>query len=85
MTQEESLSLLRSVVERQQSIEQRLSAIEAAAHQTWKKYEESDTAYREELSNYRQEGHGLAVGRTVSFLFRLLMLLMLVYIAYRVS
>ena len=85
MNEEETHSLLREVAEHQQSIERRLSAIEVAQHETWKKYEASDAAYREELSNYQQERTGLALGRTLGAVVRLLILLLLVYIAYRVS
>jgi len=85
VNEEEASVLLRSIADRQASIDQRLSAIEATHQEACKKYEASDAAYRTELSNYRQENSNLASSRTVAMVVRFAVLLLLVYVAYRVS
>lgn len=85
MNEEETPSLLREIAERQKSLEQRLSAIELAQQETWKKYEASDSAYRAELSNYQKEGTVHALARALGTVVRILILFLLLYVAYRVS
>lgn len=85
MNEEDTGALLREVVERQRAMEQRLSAIEAVQAEIWKMYESSDAAYRTELSNYQKDRTGIADARVLAAVMRALMLLLLVYVAYRVS
>jgi hypothetical protein len=79
------LLLLRELAERQESIERRLSAIEAAHLETWRKYDAADAGYRNELSGYKQELVTHALGRNLSAAARIVLLLLLLYVAYRVS
>ena len=78
-------SQLRSIADRLESIESRLSAIETAGHEALQSHKVTDAEYRKELSNYRDEDGKLAYGRAVALVARILVLLLVVYIAYRVS
>ena len=78
-------SLLREIAAHQESIERRLAAIESAQLETWKKYEATDAAYRGELSTYKQERLDQALGRKVATAARGVILLLLLYVAYRIS
>ena len=84
-TSSAQLLLLRELSERQESIDRRLSAIEAAHLETWRKYEAADAGYRSELSGYKQELVAHALGRNLSAAARIVILLLLLYVAYRVS
>ena len=85
MNEQDTNVLLREIAERQSMIEQRLSAIEIYQQELYKKYESTDAAYRSELSEYQQERTSLALGRKLGPVVRIAMLLLVVYIAYRVS
>ena len=85
MAEEDTNALLREIVNSQRSIEQRLSAIESSWLETWKKYETTDTAYRSELSEYQQERTGIAQARMLATVVRVAILVLLIYVAYRVS
>ena len=92
MNEKDTNVLLREIAERQSIIEQRLSAIETYQQETWNKYDETckkfestDAAYRSELSEYQQERTSLALGRKLGPVVRIAMLLLVVYVAYRVT
>ena len=85
MAEEDTNALLREVVNSQRSIEQRFSAIESSWLETWKNYETTDTTYRSELSEYHQERTGIAHARMLATILRVAILVLLIYVAYRVS
>ncbi len=82
---ESSQALLRELMARQQSMEELLRSIESAHVETWSKYEASDKAYRSDLGRYYQELESHAKGRTLGAVLRIAILLVLLYVAYRVS
>lgn len=85
MAEEDTNALLREVINSQRSIDQRLSAIESSWLEAWKKQETTDTTYRSELSEYQQERTGIAQTRMLATVVRVAILILLIYVAYRVS
>jgi len=78
MNDELSNVLLRELAERLKSVEQRLADMQAAKQEMSETYSKSQELYRQELTEYKKR----ATFRTIA---RVLMLLLLAYIAYRVS
>jgi DnaJ-domain-containing protein 1 len=81
MNEQEILSLLREIAERQKSLEQRLESIDAAYQEESRKYEASDAAYRQALASSASCKHCDAV----NVVARVLVFLLLAYVSYRVS
>jgi hypothetical protein len=76
---------LTEVATRLHVIEQRLTTLEAAQDAALKQYAVSDAAYREELSEYRAERGQFSRARSLAMVLRVVGVMLLVYIAYRVS
>jgi hypothetical protein len=81
MSEQEILSLLRDIAERQKSLEQRLESLDFAYREESKKYETSDAAYRQALARSASCKHCDAV----NVVARILVFLLLIYVSYRVS
>jgi hypothetical protein len=81
VNEEEGTTLLREIAERLKSVERRLDTMEAASQEASKAYETTDALYREKLAAYKDCKHCVPVGVAVFSLI----LLLLIYISYRVS
>jgi hypothetical protein len=78
MSEEESNALLRELLERLKAVEQRLESQEGIEHEISTAYAKSQELYRRSLTEWKR-------GSVFSAVVRLLILLLLAYIAYRVS
>jgi hypothetical protein len=76
---------LQELLRLQEAIDRRLSLIEGAYAETWQKYEESNAAYRAELAKYQQDLPAHVAGRRFAVAARASILVLLMYIAYRVT
>ena len=79
---EASSSLYRADLEHHQ---RELTELYASQVKTLKENEVSNSVYREQAAKYEIESSGLAAGRAFAMVVRVLILLSLLYIAYRVS
>ena len=82
---DEQARLLTEVAARLQTVEQRLASFEAAQDAALKQYGASDAAYRAELSTYHKEGNNISRARSLATVLRVVTVILLLYIAYRVS
>jgi hypothetical protein len=88
MSQEDASALLREVLERQKSIEQRLEQMQAAEQERAKVYAETDDLYRKEIAEYKQrvaQREKCEYCDAIQAAVRVLILLLLAYVAYRLS
>lgn len=82
---DEHSRLLSEVAARLQAVEQRLASTEAAQEAALKQYGESDAAYRNELSAYREERKHMSGAKLLATVLRVATVVLLLYVSYRVS
>lgn len=82
---DEQTRLLAEVATRLHAIEQRLASSETAQDSALKQYSASDEVYRKELSAYREEGGNISRARSLATVLRVITIILLLYISYRVS
>ena len=84
MSDEQNQALLTEIIERQKALQAEMADFIGAQAQALEKYAHSDIAYRDQLESYRKEQEATATGRTVAVAIRLVALLLLLFIAYRI-
>ena len=84
MSDEQDQALLTEIVERQKTLQAELADFTKGQAQALEKYARSDIAYRDQLESYRKEQEATAIGRKVAMAIRLVALLLLLFIAYRI-
>ena len=85
MTDVTSEALLVEIAERQKAIQIELKGLASAQTAALAKYENSDNVYRKQLERYGKEQAAGAAGRNLAIALRLLAVLLLAFIAYRVA
>ena len=85
MTDVDNKALLVEIAERQKAIQDELTGLASAQAAALDKYESSDNIYREQLERYDKEQAAGAAGRKLAIAVRLLAVLLLAFIAYRVA
>lgn len=90
MSDEQDRALLMDIAERQKAIQVEVANLIAGHTQALEQYATSDMAYRKlldeyqvQLENYRKDQEALVASRHLAMLIRLIALLLLLFIAYR--
>lgn len=85
MSADEDRELLADIAERQKSLRRELTAMAADHAQMFGSYSKNDADYREQLGRYTRDQEVLGLSRRISTVIQLISLILLAYIAYRVS
>ncbi len=80
-----SEALLLEIAERQKVIQKELAGLASAQTAALEKYENSDNLYKEQLKRYDKELSEEATGRYLAIFLRIMAVLLLAYIAYRIA
>ena len=81
MTDDEMQSIMREIADQQKSIERRLESIESSAEEISKTYESTYAEYRRVLDDWK----GCKYCGAIDVVARVLVFVLLLYVAYRVS
>ena len=82
---EEDRALLADIAERQKALQSQVAAMAAEQARVFETYEKNDASYQERTAFYQSTEKEAKVTRTVAKWARFIALVMLAYIAYRVS
>ena len=85
LSETESATRLAEISERLKSLGDQVAALSAEQAAAFGTYAASDKVYREELKRYGNERSSSAMVKAAQMVFRPLALVLLAYIAYRVS
>jgi len=85
MNSEELESILRKISEDIESLEKRFAALELTQQELREKTKATDLVYNKTLSEYRKHSASVRSAHVAAVVVRLLVFLLVVYIAYRVS